>query len=595
MDILQYLCPPGEFTHARDEACLRERMHLDRAAREFAEDFPEPARRLGLDTPENPGPGMETLLQGVARIHADISRRLDDDLPEIAGALLEQLWPGAMSAYPACTILAFQPRLRGGMTQTVPAGAMVESDPVGNESTRCRFRTVTELTLHPLELVSIETADTPGGTRVSLCFEVHDPRGASTVLPEYLDLYAADPRGSAELVHALRHHTRTLSLWVEGQGEHPLVGDRVVDTAPRPWQAPMTPWVDASHAGLHLLQDYLHFPEAFRFLRLYTGSRERLPRETGKFTLHLQLDVHLPTCIPATTQSLRLHCAPAINLFEHTAEPIAREPGRSRYPVLPDARARQSIHAHRVEQIIGINGANAQRRSYRPALTLGMAEDQPLYQALPRPGPNGRWQTWLDLDPAEAVFPETLSCRLLAHNGDLPHRHLGPGTTVHGVKDIPDTLKVTHLIRPTPHYPPSDRARWRWDLVSLVCLRQQGMMSTSALRQVMQLLDRSGSASQRRRLEGLGELTVTPCNRMVRGAVLHGLEARLHVDEDHFAGEADRVLFASVLERFLNHYAPLNSFVRLYLEHRPDSGLMPVESRPSLRVAGAVTGLGDLP
>ncbi|TVQ74152.1 MAG: type VI secretion system baseplate subunit TssF [Chromatiaceae bacterium] len=594
MDILQYLHTPDEFTHVRDEACLRERMHLDRAAREFAEDFPEPARRLGLDTPENPGPGMDTLLQGVARIHADISRRLDDDLPEISGALLEQLWPGAMSAYPACTILAFQPRLRGGMTQTVPAGAVVESDPVGHESTRCRFRTVTELTLHPLELMSIETADTPDGTRVSLGLEVHDPRGAATVLPGYLDLYAADPRGGAELVHALRHHTRALSLWVEGQGERPLGVSRVVDAAPRPWQDPMTPWVDASHAGLHLLQDYLHFPEAFRFVRLHTGSRERLPRGIEKFILHLQLDVHLPTSIPVTTQSLRLHCIPAINLFEHSAEPIVREPGRCRYPVLPDARARRSIHTHRVEQIMGIDGTNAQRRVYRPALAHGMDDGQPLYQALPRPGPHGSWQTWLELDPAQAPLRETLSCRLLAHNGDLPHRHLSPGTTVHGVKNIPDTLKVTHLIRPTPHYPPSDRARWRWDLVSLVCLRQQGLMSTSALRQVMQLLDRSGSASQRRRLEGLGELTVTPCNRMERGAVLHGLEAHLQVDEDHFAGEADRVLFTAVLERFLNHYAQLNSFVRLSLEHRPDSGSIPVGSPSSHRVPGAMAARGDL-
>ncbi|SEK67578.1 type VI secretion system baseplate subunit TssF [Ectothiorhodospira marina] len=595
MDILQYLHRPETFPQAQDEAWLRERLHLDHAARHFAKGFPEPARQLGLDTPENPEPVMETLLQGVAHVHADISRRLDDDLPEIAGALLEQLWPGAMSAYPSCTVLAFQHRLRGGTAQTVPAGALVETDPVGHESTRCRFRTVTELSLHSLELVDVEAQDTPAGTRLSLHLEVHDPRGAPTILPDHLDLYAADPRGGADLVHAIRHHTRELILSVEGQGERPVRGSRGVDDGLRPWQSPMVPWVDASHAGLHLLQDYLHFPEAFRFIRLYPGVRETLPRGVHRFTLHLQLDVHLPASIPLTGHSLRLHCIPAINLFEHTAEPIPREPGRSRYPVLADAQARQSIHTHRVQQIIGIDSTNAQRREYRSALAHDMDRVHPLYQALPRPGPDRTWQTWLELDPAQALSRETLSCRLLVHNGDLPHRHLSPGTPAHGVKDIPDTVKISHLIRPTPHYPPTDRTGWRWDLVSLACLRRQGLMSTTALQRVLQVIDRSGDPSNQRRLQGLGELRVTPCNRMVRGAVLHGQDARLQVDADHFPSEADRVLFASVLERFLNHYAGLNSFIRLHLEHRPAGRPTPGSVRVPNVVANTMAAVGDTP
>ena len=52
-----------------------------------------------------------------------------------------------------------------------------------------------------------------------------------------------------------------------------------------------------------------------------------------------------------------------------------------------------------------------------------------------------------------------------------------------------------------------------------------------------------------------------------------GLEISLEFDEDHYAGSGV-FLFASVLERFLGHYASINSFVQTVARVRQREGVL---------------------
>ena len=83
----------------------REYQNLIAAGQEFAQQFPEIGKQLGLNQTNQIDPFVERLLEGFAFLAGRIHARLDDDLPEIASALLEQLFPHFLRPFPCCSIL----------------------------------------------------------------------------------------------------------------------------------------------------------------------------------------------------------------------------------------------------------------------------------------------------------------------------------------------------------------------------------------------------------------------------------------------------------------------------------------------------------
>jgi len=74
--------------------------------------------------------------------------------------------------------------------------------------------------------------------------------------------------------------------------------------------------------GYRLLQEYFIFPQRFHFFSL-TGLRSLWPATAPN---DVRLEFHFSRPMPANvrlrTADVSLYCAPAVNLFEHDAEPI---------------------------------------------------------------------------------------------------------------------------------------------------------------------------------------------------------------------------------------------------------------------------------
>ena len=104
----------------------------------------------------------------------------------------------------------------------------------------------------------------------------------------------------------------------------------------------MLPYPRRSFAGYRLLQEYFCFPQKFFFLDLtglericeagFGGQAEILflisPFERGERRQMLELGV--------TAKTFRLSCAPIVNLFAQTAEPILLDHTAYEYQVVPD-------------------------------------------------------------------------------------------------------------------------------------------------------------------------------------------------------------------------------------------------------------------
>ncbi|WDT71887.1 MAG: type VI secretion system baseplate subunit TssF [Candidatus Manganitrophus sp.] len=77
------------------------------------------------------------------------------------------------------------------------------------------------------------------------------------------------------------------------------------------------------------------------------------------------------------------------------------------------------------------------------------------------------------------------------------------------------------------------------------------------------LYDRQAGRANERRLEGIIGIENRGEDLLFRGAPVRGIATSLSMKEDHFAGEGDLFLFATVLNEFLSLYVSLNSFSRL--------------------------------
>src|SRR5690606_36733703 len=83
----------------------REYNFLQTAGEEFAKKHPTVGSRLHMSERERKDPFVERLLEGFASLAGRIHERLDDEFPEIAGGILEILFPDLLRPSPSCAIL----------------------------------------------------------------------------------------------------------------------------------------------------------------------------------------------------------------------------------------------------------------------------------------------------------------------------------------------------------------------------------------------------------------------------------------------------------------------------------------------------------
>ena len=86
----------------------RELTFIRQMAAEFKEKYPKVAGRLLLDGGECEDPHVERLIEAFALLSGRIHHKLDDEFPEIAEALLDQLYPHYLRPVPPQAIAQFQ-------------------------------------------------------------------------------------------------------------------------------------------------------------------------------------------------------------------------------------------------------------------------------------------------------------------------------------------------------------------------------------------------------------------------------------------------------------------------------------------------------
>ncbi len=585
---------------ARDDLLFfyeRELAFLRRMGAEFAQKYPKIASRLQLEPSKCEDPHVERLLEGFAFLAARIHLKIEDDFSEISEALLSLLHPHYIRPIPAMSLVEFgldpeQGKLTSGFP--IPRDTELHSAPVGGAP--CKFRTCYDTTLWP---VTVEEARWITPDQLGPPVKTSEPwalRIKLRCLPDVtfrsldLDVLRLHLSGESNLTSTLyellcNNCTRILVREPGKSTKKPtlqLASNEIVPVGFGKDEG-MLPYPRRSFAGYSLLQEYFTFPEKFLFLDL-AGFKEI--REAG---FHEQVEVifllsqfehidrteMLQTGVSART--FRLGCTPVVNLFAQTSEPVLLTQKHHEYPIVPDARRRETTSVFSVDEVVATTPGSSETLKFEPFYSHRHAKHgtaERLFWYARR-----KTVSWSSDDATDVsvsfvdlsgrvVYPslDAVTTRLTCFNGDLPSRL--PFGADGGDLSLPGggpVERISPLVRPTQVIQPPLGKSQLWRLISLLSLNYLSLVDggVDALHELLQLHNFADSASVDRQIRGVKRVASGPCYSRIEGehgvSFARGHRVEIDFDEDQFAG-GGVFLFASVLEHLLGQFASLNSF-----------------------------------
>lgn len=599
----------------RDELLLyyeRELDYLRKMAAEFAEENPKIASRLAIGATQVEDPFVERLLEAFAFLSARVHLKVDDEFPEISEALLSVVYPHLIRPIPSMSVVEFQldpekGKLSSGLL--ISRNSVLHSRPVGGVP--CTFRTCYDTTLWPLSVTAAEWK-TPSRLQPPL-------KAVDAVAAVRVELQCApDVMFPGLKLDRLRFYLHGESGVINALYE--LLCSRLTrivvrDLAPGSKIAPITlpasclrpagfaadegmlPYTRRSFIGHRLLQEYFIFPEKFFFVDItglaavweagFKNAAELifLFSEVEGENRRERLEVEISPKI------FRLGCAPIVNLFPQTTEPIQLTQRRYEYPIVPDVRRPDSTEVFSVEEVTGMNTRTQEMASFEPFYsfrhTTRPIKGKSFWLARRRPSGRGgsdatdMFLSLVDLSmrPADPDA-DILTLKTMCTNRDLPSRlPFGSEDADFECEGVAALKRIVTLKKPTaPVRPPVGKAAL-WRLISHLSLNYLSLVEEGreAFQQILKIYDFTNSAYSENIIEGITGLKSMPRFAGVLSengiAFARGTRVEMELDEDQFVG-GGVYLFASVLEQFLGLYASLNSFSQLAVRTRQRRGLL---------------------
>lgn len=604
----------------------RELVFLRRMGAEFARRYPKIATRLLLDEEKVEDPHVERMIEAFAFLTGRVSLKLDDELPEITESFINVLYPHYLSPIPSMAITQMSygsPKDKLTSVQNVDRHTRLYSRPV--DGTPCRFRTVYDTLLFPLELedAALESPAPKDGRgmyvdsaiRLSMrCYgdaSLHEMQvGDTDEPPEFIRFYL---NGDPQLVFPLYEIIFNHASAVEFRPKETPLGEKAMQTIsniqlklPDPLvlqpdmikevgfeeDQALLPFTKRSFPGYRLLTEYFAFPYKFLFFDIY-GLDQAVDR---KFGSHFDILIHLkditPPVAPITKDTFRLGCTPIVNLFRRTADPIYLSQQKYEYHVIPDVHRQKTTEIYSIDEVITSDPRTNTTREFSPFYSLrhayGEEQEKSFWYATRRASQREDDEgTEMFLTLVDSEFnprvpaTEVLTIKTNCTNRDLPARLPFGGRE--GDFEVEGTAllsKVHCLTKPTETIRPPRRRSAQWRLISHLNLNYLSIInnendSPEGLQEILHLYNFKDTSATRNQILGIksveSKTVVRRIGKRVGAGFVRGLETTIVFDEEQFVGSG-LYLFASVLERFLGVYASINSFNQLVIKTEQREG-----------------------
>jgi type VI secretion system protein ImpG len=596
-----------------------ELLYMRELAREFAQQHPKIARRLGMQADEIGDPYVERLIQSASFSFAGMQMRIDEAFPQLMQPLLETLYPNYVRPTPSIAVARVYPGHGSGHLGQgflMPRGTAFSSRVAVGEDTACEFRSSQDVSVYPLEIAQarltgippdIPSLDryVPDGLPVhgALRLRLRTTNGTSIAnltgldrLPVYL---AGDERTASHLFELILS-AGVASVMAEperfGHGRlHAVTRNAVVHEGLNPGQN-VLPAVPGKFHGHNLVHEYFACPARFWFFAM-AGLQKGLAAICGN---EVEIVILLrqppgPLADSVDASHFALFCTPVINLFPLRTKHLEIEPGRPEHLLVPVADAPSDFELHSVDVAHGQVDEGSAEVRFEP-LYQALVDDRDqhahyftLRRRLSQPADQQRQygtrrlftetQTSISLMDGERR-PHGGGIRYLSLDAWLTNRDL-PCTIAHnGVDDlgVGDSAPVAGIgfVRapsvPTPPLAHGDRA---WQLMGQLNLDYRLFNDLDdepspgvGLRRLLRLLVTPDAGVLQRQIESLVRATAKPVYRKLPGngeiPFGRGIECELTFDETGFDGLSPYTL-ALVLEHYVARHVSMHSFTTTVL------------------------------
>jgi type VI secretion system protein ImpG len=593
----------------------RELIFLKKTTAEFAAQYPGRASALELTRNGSDDPHVERILEGFALIAGRIQRKIDEEFPEITQSLLDLLYPHLLRPVPPITVLQFEADPELSKTPTghfLPRGTTVYSAPMNG--VQVRFRTGYDVRLWPIEVASAEFGEASNlgasarGARARYVLRIRiKPLGGSKLSSLKISTLRFRIGGDVQAAHWLYEalFTKVSGISIRTQRSDGLKQELAelppssLNTVGFGRNESILPMSDTSFQGYRLLQEYFCYPQKFLFFDL--AGLERISTSSILDELEVlisidgveQRDRALLLESSVNAETFQLGCTPAINLFEHSCDPIRLTHTKSEYEVTPDVHSWQGFEVYSIDKVHGVSIGNEASRKYRPFYSFRHgSEDEPeespeaFWFLARRPSARkGDFGSDVYLSLVDRTFNpkvpalEAISVRATCSNRDLVGRLRLVG--VWGELDLENetAVRVRVVHGPTDTVRPDLRGELQWRLISHLSLNHLSLVEggVDGLQEILRLYDTTGSKVSSRQISGIS--SVRSGRKVARldsdhGVVLaSGVTIDLELDEEKFSG-GGAYLLASILDHFLGLYCAVNSFTQLRVRTQERKGVV---------------------
>ncbi|HFE46815.1 MAG TPA: type VI secretion system baseplate subunit TssF [Nannocystis exedens] len=541
-----------------DRDYARELAYLREGSRSYATSHPHNAGHLARSSEDA---DVERLLEGFAFISAGIRAQIDGAAGSFARRMLASLGPHWVRPTPPATVVELRPDLRVLRSlQRMPRGKELLAAPIRGVS--ARFTTAADVDLLPIELVGLEIAHGRRG-QATMCLRFRSSDAGAPMVPEIdhlrLFIHHRDPTVAATLRMWLTRYC--VGICAEG-GESGVRGAGV--SVRQPFADPaarLQPWPEAMPMAIQALVEGLAYPEFSGFVDLL-GIRS-LSLSGPEFGLLFSFEAtapapslpELPHELPADT--VLLHCAPALNLFQATGEPFEHLPGDRSHLIRVDGVDPGSAEVYEITELT-IDGCSA---SARLCGVLPADGRTPTY-AVDRSsalGERSEVRVSIEGGGTSSADPAIVSTRILCTNGDLAH-NLGVGMLGHGPRHLL-LAACTNITPVTPPIRPVLGADRSWRLLDHLGQRTRTLDSPAALRDLLALHAPpssgrgEGGLLGKRSLRAICGLERRRSHQLVDGVPTPVVETTVKLDRRELSCVAEAELLGELLDRVIADFA----------------------------------------
>ncbi|MEA5114055.1 MAG: type VI secretion system baseplate subunit TssF [Geobacteraceae bacterium] len=548
-----------------------ELFRLSEVAADFAGAFPALAPLLGGPMED---PDVERFLEGTAFKIGLLREKLNKVFPDIVCELTQLLFPHYLLPFPAATIVAFSPAPSFPRQCTVHAGTEIAAVPV--DGTSCRFSTIWDVEVHPLQLAGVTFCQQSLRNPVIKLSLQLSGLALNEWKPGNLRLFLSGEHvTAADLFMVLRRHLKNIVIEPETGGKKVVLSPDFLRPIGFESEETLAPYPSHAFPGYRLLREMFHYPEKYLFFELRGWERWEDRGDGSRFSVSFELDSNAFVPMQIRRESFALFAVPASNIFAHEADPVLIDRRAGSYLLRPVGKRSDHLPIYSVDRVTGFSRKTGRERVFLPPdLLRADYRETAVYHAGWRKSlVHGGHDVYLSVayPPGLPIEDEeVLSVGLTCTNGSLAGS-LRVGDIAILTGSLPEGVAVRNITPVIPAIFPQlepDLHRRFGTHLSLNCL---SLATAGNLGSLLDLYLFPGNrmisaAADRKRISGIEKVSDGLCARWVNGTLMSGREIRIKARGDHFGGPGDMYFFGCLIDLFLGQCAAPNVFTVLNIE-----------------------------